>query len=200
MENIKKRILENDYIKQEKIILYKVIGHRRFITRDKLRKKYKPKGIVALYYYYRYLLKLYTQKNIQYKLTTEMRAEVKKIDEYSERIRFLCTYRIETMSDVDNISTIFAKYLTNIFESVNILLKENRIMDNKKDNFKRIAEKRTNKIIESISKLQNLTNTSFYEYTDEQIEAIFEAIQKELDNQKKIFEDDKKKEKKRFEL
>ena len=46
-------------------------------------------------------------------------------------------------------------------------------MDNKKDNFKRIAEKRTNKIIESISKLQNLTNTYFYEYTDEQIEAIF---------------------------
>ena len=73
-------------------------------------------------------------------------------------------------------------------------------MDNKKDNFKRIAEKRTNKIIESISKLQNLTNTYFYEYTDEQVEAIFEAIQEELDNQKKIFEDNKKKEKKRFEL
>ena len=103
LENIKKRILENDYIKQEKIILYKVIGHRRFITRDKLRKKYKPKGIVALYYYYKYLLKLYTRNNIQYKLTPEMRAEVKKMDEYSERIRFLCKYKIETMSDVDNI-------------------------------------------------------------------------------------------------
>lgn len=73
-------------------------------------------------------------------------------------------------------------------------------MDNKKDNFKRIAEKRTNKIIESISKLQNLTNTYFYEYTDEQVEAIFEAIQEELDNQKKIFEENKKKGKKRFEL
>lgn len=73
-------------------------------------------------------------------------------------------------------------------------------MDNKKENFKRIAEKRTNKIIESISKLQNLTNTSFYEYTNQQIEEIFNAIQEELDNQKRIFEDDKKKEKKRFEL
>ena len=73
-------------------------------------------------------------------------------------------------------------------------------MDNKKDNLKRIAEKRTNKIIESISKLQNLTNTYFYEYTDEQVEAIFEAIQEELDNQKKIFEENKKKGKKRFEL
>ena len=73
-------------------------------------------------------------------------------------------------------------------------------MDNKKDNFKRIAEKRTNKIIESISKLQNLTNTSFYEYSYEQVDAIFNAIQDELNNQKKIFEDNKKKEKKRFEL
>lgn len=73
-------------------------------------------------------------------------------------------------------------------------------MDNKKENFKRIAEKRTNKIIESISKLQNLTNTSFYDYTSEQVDAIFNAIQEELDKQKKIFEEDKKKEKKRFEL
>lgn len=73
-------------------------------------------------------------------------------------------------------------------------------MENKKDNFKRIAEKRTNKIIDSISKLQNLTNTSFYEYSYEQIDAIFKAIQEELDNQKKIFEDCKNKEKKRFEL
>ena len=73
-------------------------------------------------------------------------------------------------------------------------------MDNKKENFKRITEKRTNKIIESISKLQNLTNTSFYEYTNQQIEEIFSAIQEELDNQRRIFEDDKKKEKKRFEL
>ena len=106
----------------------------------------------------------------------------------------------DDVENFGNISTIFVKYLTNIVESVNILLRGNRIMDNKKDNFKRIAEKRTNKIIESISKLQNLTNTSFYEYSDEQVEAIFDAIQKELDNQKKIFEDDMKKEKQRFEL
>ena len=80
-----------------------VVKNRHFTTRNKVRKKYRPKGIVALYYYYRYWLKLYTKKNIQYKLTPEMRAEVKKMDEYSERIRFLCKYKIETMSDVDNI-------------------------------------------------------------------------------------------------
>ena len=103
LENIKRRIFENDYIRSEKILPYMVVKNRHFTTRNKLRKKYRPEGIVALYYYYRYLLKLYTKKNIQYKLTHEMRAEVKKMEKYSERIRFLCKYKIETMSNVDNI-------------------------------------------------------------------------------------------------
>ena len=54
----------------------------------------------------------------------------------------------------------------------------------KKANFIRIAEARTNKIIESITLLGNLSNTSYYEYTPDQIEAMFSAIQEELDNQK----------------
>lgn len=70
----------------------------------------------------------------------------------------------------------------------------------KQENFKRIAENRTNKIIDLISKLHNLSNSSFYEYTDDQIESIFTAIQNELDKQKKEFEKDRKKGKKRFEL
>lgn len=66
----------------------------------------------------------------------------------------------------------------------------------KKANFIRIAETRTNKIIESIMLLGNLSNTSYYEYTSEQIEAMFSAIQGELDNQKKqFFEKDAKKKK-----
>lgn len=73
-------------------------------------------------------------------------------------------------------------------------------MDNKKDNFKRVAEKRVNKIIDSISKLQNLTNISFYEYSDDQIDSIINAIQYELDKQKKIFDENKNNKKKRFEL
>lgn len=60
-------------------------------------------------------------------------------------------------------------------------------METKRDNFKRIAENRTNKIIELISKLQNLMNLSFYEYTEEEIDSIFNAIQEELDRQKESF-------------
>ena len=130
LENIKKRILENDYIKQERIIPYKVMKHRHFITRDRIRKKYKTKGIVALYYYYRYLLKLYTKKNIQYKFTPEMRAEVKKMDEYSERIRFLCKYKIETMSDVDNIKEQKQEELQKVLNIRNRLYYKRQKLDN----------------------------------------------------------------------
>ena len=75
----------------------------------------------------------------------------------------------------------------------------NLYMENKKENFKRVAENRTNKIISMISLLGNLDNTSFYEYTDEEVEAIFDAIQNELDKQhKKLIK--KNKGKKKFEL
>ena len=70
----------------------------------------------------------------------------------------------------------------------------------KQENFKRIADNRVNKIVDLISKLHNLSNTSFYEYTDEQINEIFHLIQNELDKQKQLFDNDKKKDQKRVEL
>lgn len=70
----------------------------------------------------------------------------------------------------------------------------------KQDNFKRIADNRVNKIVNLISKLHNLSNTSFYEYTEEQIEEIFSMIQNELDKQRQLFSNDKKKEHKKVEL
>ena len=74
------------------------------------------------------------------------------------------------------------------------------IMDNKKENFKKIAENRTNKIIDMISLLGNLSNSSYYEYTDEQIDSIFNAIQDELNKQREKFKPGKDGKKKRFVL
>jgi ABC-type Fe3+-hydroxamate transport system substrate-binding protein len=69
----------------------------------------------------------------------------------------------------------------------------------KKENFKRIAELRTNKILQDISLLGNLSNKSYYEYTNKQIEAIFNAIQKEIDeNKEKLMKN--KSSKKKFRL
>lgn len=73
-------------------------------------------------------------------------------------------------------------------------------MNTKQENFKRIADNRTSRIVDLISKLHNLTNSSFYEYTDEQIDDMFKIIQKELDKQKNIFLSERKKDKKKVEL
>lgn len=133
LENIKRRILENDYIRQEKIIPYMVIRHRRFTTRDRIKKKYKPKGIVALYYYYRYLIKLYTRNDTQYKLTSKMREEVKKMDEYSKRVRFLCKYKIETMSDIDNVKEKKQEEMQKILNMRNRLYYKRQKLDNESE-------------------------------------------------------------------
>lgn len=77
--------------------------------------------------------------------------------------------------------------------------KKDEILQKKQENFKRIAESRTNKIIDSISLLGNLSNKSYYEYSSEQIEAIFDAIQEELNTQRAKFSEIEDK-KKRFRL
>lgn len=75
-------------------------------------------------------------------------------------------------------------------------------MENKKENFKRISENRVSKILVLLSQLTNLSNSSYYEYTDEDIEKIFSAIEKETKKSKEMLLKGKnnKKRQKRFEL
>ncbi len=74
--------------------------------------------------------------------------------------------------------------------------------NNKRDNFKRISENRVSKIMVLLSQLTNLTNTSFYEYTDEDINKIFDTLEEEMKKSKDILlrTNDKNKKNKRFEL
>jgi hypothetical protein len=72
-------------------------------------------------------------------------------------------------------------------------------MNARKDNFRRIAENRTNKILSMISLLGNLSNKSYYDYSTEEIDHIFDSILNELEIQRmKFINKDKKKE--RFRL
>lgn len=52
----------------------------------------------------------------------------------------------------------------------------------KKENFKKIAEKRTNEILVKIQSFLNFTNASYYEYSEEQLILIADAIKEEVDN------------------
>ncbi len=50
----------------------------------------------------------------------------------------------------------------------------------KTERFKRVAENRTNKIIDQIRLLGNCANKSNYEYSEEDVRKIFSAIESEL--------------------
>lgn len=59
--------------------------------------------------------------------------------------------------------------------------------ESKREKFVRLAEARTNKIIDTLQLLGNCSNTSAYEYTQEDIEQIFQAIELEVREAKKKF-------------
>lgn len=61
-------------------------------------------------------------------------------------------------------------------------------MESKKERFVRIAEARTNKIIDMIRLLGNCSSKATYDYTKEDVRKIFNAIENELKNAKSKFE------------
>ena len=59
--------------------------------------------------------------------------------------------------------------------------------ETKREKFVRIAEARTNKIINMIQLLGNCSNQSLYEYSQKDVNKIFKTIQTELDEAKKRY-------------
>lgn len=68
----------------------------------------------------------------------------------------------------------------------------------KADRFKRVAENRTNKIINQIRLLGNCANRSNYEYSEEDVKKIFSVIEDELKETKSKYQT--KSQIKKFEL
>ena len=62
-----------------------------------------------------------------------------------------------------------------------------KITETKHDRFVRLAEARTNKIIDMLQLLGNCSNTSVYDYTTEDVEEIFQAIEQEVREAKRRF-------------
>jgi hypothetical protein len=65
-------------------------------------------------------------------------------------------------------------------------------METKKQRFKRIAELRTSKIIESLISLSKLSNKNNYDYSEDEIRQIFKAIDQQLNATKLTFKNQDK--------
>jgi len=97
-----------------------------------------------------------------------------------------------------NIIKIYQKYikivLTIIFSNYIIYSKNNikrytmsKGSETKRECFVRLAEARTNKILDMLRLLGNCSSKGNYDYTDEDVKKIFNAIEKEVKNTKNKF-------------
>lgn len=72
--------------------------------------------------------------------------------------------------------------------------------ETKRQKFVRLAEARTNKIIDMLQLLGNCSNSSAYDYTQEDVDKIFSAIESEVKESRKKFNKIESKKSKRFTL
>lgn len=66
----------------------------------------------------------------------------------------------------------------------------------KRENFVRLAEARTNKALALIDLIGNLSNSSSYEYTDEEVDRIFASLLEAVKDNRAKFNKAKKKKRK----
>ena len=72
--------------------------------------------------------------------------------------------------------------------------------ETKRERFVRLAEARTNKILDMLQLLGNCSNSSAYDYTQQDIDKIFAAIEAEVRESKKKFSKIESKKSARFTL
>lgn len=77
-------------------------------------------------------------------------------------------------------------------------MKVSRISENKNEKFRRLAENRTNIIIQKIQLLGNLSNKAVYDYSDEEVKKMFAAIDASLNEVKERYKTAQKAENKKF--
>ena len=77
---------------------------------------------------------------------------------------------------------------------------KNEGKETKREKYVRLAEARTNKILNMLQLLGNCANTNTYDYTQKDVEKIFAAIESEVKETKKKFNKMENKKEDRFTL
>lgn len=60
-------------------------------------------------------------------------------------------------------------------------------MDNRRQNFKRLAASRTNEVLRRLKILGNCSNRSHYDYTEEEVNKVFSEIERKVREAKAKF-------------
>lgn len=113
LERLNQRIFEEESTRLPFIDAFKFKSKAKSYTGTYRKSKKKITGIIALYYHYCFLLKVFPNKK-QRHLSASMRAEVSKMESYSEQAKFLSKNNINNINDLNNYKDNLKQELTNI--------------------------------------------------------------------------------------
>lgn len=121
------------------------IDDNEFTKYKKAYKENKAHGLIGLYKYYCYLLKIYPKNVRKYNITYDMKKDLNKLDEYNKEIRFLTKNNINSSED-------FFKFKENEEEMINSRKEERKKLYEQKYKAKNIEElKRVNAKIKELN-------------------------------------------------
>ena len=160
MDNIRHIIFEiNPWKKEEKVNFVETIPARKFIFHGHSKNLYKPKGLVALFQYYCFLLKVYPKKQQQYRMSPEMRREIRRLNQYSAEANMICKYKLRTLDDVRNCKELKLNELKNLYNERNRLYYKRKGLDGGTE-----KDAVTEDIIKVTDKIKNVKRELFYCY------------------------------------
>ena len=147
---------------------------QRTIFEEYSRTNKHHKGIYGLYLYYCYLLKVFPQKHPKQYLPYSIRQDIKKLNEYSEQIKFMASNKIETKENLEN----FAK--TNFEEYKNLMGKRENLW---KKYHRSKTEEQKSEILAEINSIQpTIKELRKYDKYCKDIKDRSETIQNNLNN------------------
>ena len=157
IENIKQKILDNPLENTEKVSFVITLPAKRFIYHGQAKKLKKPKGLMVLFRYYCFLLKVYPKKQQQYRMSPEMRREVKRLEQYSTEANILSKYKLKTLEDVRNYKELKQDELKELYNERNRLYYKRKSLDRETE-----KDAVTEDIIKVTDKIKNVNKVLFY--------------------------------------
>ena len=170
LDNIKRKILENPWKKFERVNFVATIPAQKFTYRGHAKNLYKPNGLIALFLYYCFALRVYPKKQQQYKMSPEMRKAVRKLDQYTAEANLMCKYKLETLKDVKSYKEKSMDNLRDLYNKRNRLYYKRKSME---DGTEKDAV--TEEIIKVTDKIKNVKRELFY--CDDIVERTNEAVE-----------------------
>ena len=101
IENIKKRIIDEDPVRVPMIITKR----KNIKFKGTSKRKIKVTGFMAIYFHYMYMLNLYPKKPFK-RMSYSLIADIQKMDKYSEEAKFLATNKINNEIELENIHQV----------------------------------------------------------------------------------------------